>query len=503
MQQLNLFLCIMGWSLWTINCTSFHDSSTDYLSEVDKLVNKGKLYENMNRPDSAYIYYQEAISLLQHHEANEKLIDLYCTIGEILYKHGDYEYAKMEYRKAISHACFTDNKSLLSKFYRMLGKVYGFQKQFDSTLHYYQLAHCLWKQVSQQERADIMNNLSAIYLRMGKLDSALHYNTMALEFNVEKNLRGYDWYARAQIFERYERLDSTVFYLKQLIEDGDAKFKTLGYYHLMNISSQLNDVDSVSYLRNYIYWKDSLDRIDQTVNVANSKLLVEKKRMDKYYQMEKEKYILFFSGLTALTGIIIWFAMSYRKKIIQEEMFLLKENLLKKEKSLHEMENQIFNLQQSNKEKDDELHDLQTAYDKNKHALQKDAEILSLNLHKKGEIISKRLMRLRKFKDCRKRLELAVKDTHHPFTSKDADELFACIFAEFGSYIMDLKYFSLFKKEDDYIYTCTFYIDFSPKEYQLLYHVEDNSIRMKRRRLKEKMEGSIIGNELAKLLFAS
>lgn len=481
-----LALCALLPLLLFSSCTP--SASSYSVSEADSLYIRGLGFEERQQPDSAFLCYQEAIRLLEGSKENERLVELLIKSGEIVHHNRDYLSAKEIYRNAISHAANITDKSLLSKSYRRYGKVCGFMKQYDSTLLYYKEAEKLLPLVCKKEQADIFNNLSALYLQLHNLTKALDYNTRALAYPTDSATRYSNLLSRGRIYADSCLYDSAKFYCHQVAQSHDVVFKVSAYYVMHCLIEKLGIEDTDNYSGLCIYWKDSLNRTDHRVEFLRTKHAYDLQQTKALHQKETSHNRKVFVFLLVICCGVMLFLLHWRKKVSEKS----KATALKEEAKRHA---------QALSMKEADMQDLQTKIESLEASTQKEAEIQASALHQKGNEAAHTITRHKAYKDGRQKLTLAIRKSGHSFNLSDRKALLRAISTAFESYIADLKAISMFKSEDDYLFCCILYLDFTPKELQQLYHVEDNTIRMRRRRLKTKMEASIIGKELAKLLF--
>jgi len=148
------------------------------------LVYCGNAYYQLDRPDSAAIFYNQAESIAEKYTKISELERLFNTLGVIAYSSGNYNKSITYYEKAIStltsHTSY-DN-SFLVTYKNNLASAFKKLKRYKEALSIYQglLAYHI-------ETDKLLHNIGAVYIAMGQGAEAIKY-LQQVKYNNQKKL---------------------------------------------------------------------------------------------------------------------------------------------------------------------------------------------------------------------------------------------------------------------------------------------------------------------------
>lgn len=305
---------------------------------------RGLNCEERHRSDSAFLYYQQAVVLLERgkEDEHERLLRLYHKMGRIMLKHGLDEEAFKYMRRALTHAFHTDNVVEQSKAYREVAGIYGYQGKYDSSMVYYRRAQKLLPRVTIEERSNLYNNLARIYLFKKDLDSALLYNGLAITSFVDSQSLYSDYYTRARIYETIGLNDSARHYYQLAVLTDDLYLKVGTYKRLSRMATSIGWADSSFYTHMLVYWDDSLNWTKKTVEVGRFNFDLRLGETRHSYHVFIGFILFFVLSVIGTFGAVIWRRKRHQRILwdrFRQEHFELKNELFNRKQELSRIAN--------------------------------------------------------------------------------------------------------------------------------------------------------------------
>jgi tetratricopeptide (TPR) repeat protein len=151
-------------------------------ADLDKmLMNTGRTYLELDRPDSSRIYFERSLEIALRIKDKKVVAAVYFNLGDVYSKMEQYDIALTYYRHAIPTFIVDSNYSFLYGSYYSLAKIFDSTQQFDSAFYYSRLALANAKKVrSPVNEAEIAKQLSLLFKREGRFDSAFIYAEMVM-----------------------------------------------------------------------------------------------------------------------------------------------------------------------------------------------------------------------------------------------------------------------------------------------------------------------------------
>ncbi|WP_321437805.1 histidine kinase [uncultured Bacteroides sp.] len=184
----------------------------------------GIYYQAMSQPDSAIIYFKEALKQYILANKKERIPDMYINLGDVFVRKGNYAMGAYYYRKALSKSNslhLTDKMGF--PIYSGLGQIYMELRDFELSDNYFRLAEKFFNSRTLVEKFIYCNNRGN------------HY------YYKEEYAKALPWFKKAQ----------------SLVSKGDYQFYlNLCYLNLGDIFLNLNRQDSVSFYidKSYAYF---------------------------------------------------------------------------------------------------------------------------------------------------------------------------------------------------------------------------------------------------------
>ncbi|HMG91048.1 MAG TPA: ATP-binding protein [Chryseolinea sp.] len=195
-------------------------------------MNIGMCYRELGDYKNSLIYYRKALAL-------SKGLDLYDlgtiwgTIASVYEKNNQYDSAILYATKSYK----IDNK--WSGLLFVLGSAYAKKKEYDSAMYFYRQGLTIAEQNNTQiDLLDIYNGMAGVQIEKFAIDSAIWYSKKALAEQVGKTYplgQLNAAYTLANIFDKQNKSDSTLKYLKIAIALKDSLFnreKTMAVQNL-------------------------------------------------------------------------------------------------------------------------------------------------------------------------------------------------------------------------------------------------------------------------------
>src|SRR5882724_10155332 len=140
----------------------------------------GDAYEHLNLLDSALLFQQQAHTMLKDLPRGTLGSLVLTRLGYIQFRLQNNSGALRYYQDALENASIIGDLLNRGRIQYRIAEVYHKLRQPDSSLHYAHLAFINSQYVSQSTQLNASNLLVKLYSAKGKLDSAFHYQEMAM-----------------------------------------------------------------------------------------------------------------------------------------------------------------------------------------------------------------------------------------------------------------------------------------------------------------------------------
>jgi tetratricopeptide (TPR) repeat protein len=293
----------------------------------------------------------------------------YNNLGLIYKAIGNFEDALVNLKKGASLFAAQNSPTYESSAYLNVGATYIDLQKYDSARFYINRAMAFFEdKKSYYELAAAMGNLAELSYLEGNYREAIAYlhkknvyldsvNGNAVRATIHLRCNGYEDLAHS--YFKIGDLDSAVYYYQ--LEDSLAATQGLLEYRVsanLGVSQVLEKLNnahaSLSYLRKYIAFKDSLDKKENLLEAEKlkaqyeMKLAIEKdnqQQKEKLMAKEREKGILVFISLlllVVLIGVYGLYQRAQKTKLFKEaEEMRLKAEKRKLERDLAVKEREL------------------------------------------------------------------------------------------------------------------------------------------------------------------
>ncbi|MEM5566795.1 ATP-binding protein [Psychroserpens sp. AS72] len=245
----------------------------------------GKSYENLNKEDSALVYYQNALKLFKKIKANENVTKTNLEIYLLLDSQNNIQVDKNKYlQEVLDYAKVTNSKKWLAPYYTNVGINHSKKGNIDSAKIYYNKTLLIAKEIDSSSMtintylnlgslysSKIKNQDSAIYqyneaLRYYFLDT-LNYKNFNIEFNLYNNLgnayrrkkefnTALKYYSKAEELELpkfnrkskkilYSNIDATYYYMGEWESAYDYLYKYDSIKNIINLKEQNSSIADI------------------------------------------------------------------------------------------------------------------------------------------------------------------------------------------------------------------------------------------------------------------
>ena len=251
-----LLICSDGFSQNPLKGLSQNNNLISDFNKLSQqqLYDTGNFFLKKNSIDTALICF----NLILYSPANNNDIEQQSRIADALNRLGVIHTILCDYRSAYKYlidALLLGEKhnisSMQSKVYNNLGNIYAHFHKFDVAKLYYNKALIL----SQDSVlfASILNNLSVVELKNGRIDSAFYYLNESMLINTKLNHEhlGNNLINLALLFQETKQYDSTFYYyfvsLDLARKNEQIELEAEILYSLSNLFLKINKPDSAVY----------------------------------------------------------------------------------------------------------------------------------------------------------------------------------------------------------------------------------------------------------------
>ncbi|WP_040282428.1 tetratricopeptide repeat-containing sensor histidine kinase [Psychroserpens damuponensis] len=244
-----------------------------------------KSYENLNKEDSALVFYQSALKLYKNINDNESVTKTNLEIYLLLDSQNSIQIDKNKYlNEVLDYANNTNSNKWLAAYYSNIGINHSKDGQIDSAKVYYNKTLSLARDIDSAQiiintnlnlgslySSKIKNQDSAIYhydeaLRYYYLDT-LNYKNLNIQFNLYNNLgnayrrkKDYQtaltYYNKAEIIDLpkfnkkskkilYSNIEATYYYMKKWENAYDYLYKYDSIKDIINLKDQNSSITDI------------------------------------------------------------------------------------------------------------------------------------------------------------------------------------------------------------------------------------------------------------------
>lgn len=311
-----------------------------------------------------------SINLATAINSDSLLADGNLVAGHIHANMGSYNKANESYKQALNYFLSKNDSSGISYTYSGLGIIFYDRGENESALKYYLNAEKYWADGESSLKADLWNNIGALYQAQRNFIKAEAYYNKALRFyEIEQ------WWADismvnynlGEMFIGKNELDNAIYHFNKSLDIGkrikSPTEEMWAYYGLYLASKQGNKFEkALQYHEHYRNLNDSLEKAQNAKEVMELEALFNKEQQlkkiknqqltiansEKNYIQEKNKnYIIVIvaAALASLLALFIYFATDGKKrnKELTQQKNIINQSLQEKELLLKEIHHRVKN----------------------------------------------------------------------------------------------------------------------------------------------------------------
>lgn len=259
-----VYLALSAFMVITSRAQSFSKDSIDLIikketgiSEKASLLN---YYADLLADKNTVLatsYANQALLISTQHKLLKEKGKALNNLAWIKYRKGDFTSAFEYSTQALKWNEEMGNLPELAASYRCMASVYNSQTNFKKAIELFKKDLELHTRLSDKKSVGrALNNIAFCFLREKSIDSALHYNQIALSFNQKLNddyLLAFSYRNMGDLFEFNQKNDSARLYYSQAIEKAVKVNSiqlqlTAGYRIGRNLSSEKKYREAIKYL---------------------------------------------------------------------------------------------------------------------------------------------------------------------------------------------------------------------------------------------------------------
>lgn len=469
--------------------STFMISCSGKLQESQYYFELGKVQEERQQLDSAALSYRKAIEVLGNSDNIEQKGKIYNQLGNLFLNAGLYMKAMDAFNKAIKSNLLLPDKTNLSSSLRGKGKSFLYNNKLDSALCYFLKAAELSDQIKNIKEILLINdNLSSVHYFLNQYDKAYLYNQKALSLSKDSTDLFRGWYAKGDILMELQQYDSAWHYYELASRSTSIYTKAGCYWAISELTRTLQLPDSSKYLKLFTIIHDSIERLDQRVQVNSiDSQYLEKKNLVK----ERKSFATLIVFITIVGALLfLFFILRYKKRLKKERNKLEEEQ--KKISLLHEEKLAIQNKLDSQIENEKNIAERAMECERIEQ-IQRD---LITNIKNIAENCTKDFFRQNIYQEIKCKLR---KDSSL-LTNADRRQLYDVITKTYQPFIYNLA--ALLNLSEDDCYVCCLSLSkFTTKEASYLKKISWDAVRSQKTRIKKKNLEILHSLELFEFIF--
>ena len=200
-------------------------------SHIRLLWSLGNKYRG-TMPDTALLYYQQALDISTELKRKEDMVSTYQRIGAMMIRKGSYDQAIEQYLASLEICEEIGNKKGIAKAYNDMGIAYKNQGSYDKAIEYYLLSLRIKEELGDRGgMSSSYNNIAVIYAMQNIDDKAIEYFQKSLEIKEELgNIRGMasSYNNIAIIYARQDVFGEAIEYFQKALEINEETDNKMG-----------------------------------------------------------------------------------------------------------------------------------------------------------------------------------------------------------------------------------------------------------------------------------
>ncbi|MDO4186710.1 MAG: hypothetical protein Q4D30_09570 [Bacteroidales bacterium] len=314
------------------------------------LLYKGCLEDEVNHDEEAITHLQEARLILQNYpeEVGTRRITL-GLLGDLYYQHKHYEDCLPVYQETLG-LCETDRDK--SYTYSDIASYYTMTELQDSALYYHRIDKSYALKTNDSTLiANSFYSLALAFNVFNEKDSLLYYLKVASEYAPIGKLKSQILYTYGKhIYEK--DTEYALSYINQALNYSPSSYSVQKYDEISTLEKDRGNIDAAyDYLQKYVSWLKSLYAKERSVDVQqliydyDTKLQLQ---AEQSKAKQKQIYTITIGSIIGLLLIITSLYFYYQKRhqqlVSQNQIDVLKFDLISLQKSLTSGQNAIDKL---------------------------------------------------------------------------------------------------------------------------------------------------------------
>ena len=286
---------------------------------------QGSVYRDMNDAPRALKAFHQAMDLnVPNYDLQAKA---YNQIGTLFMYQGLYDEVIQVNRKAIELYLQQGKKYKISYALRDIARMYDIKNIPDSALYYYQNAcHTALTDGDSVCYYRILGEVGGFYYKTGNINSAKEALLKVKNNKTYDNLAHVFLYL-GEVYEELQQWDSAYYYYHKTLCEKDIYKSSYAFYNLAWLENHRgNNSEAMKYINRHITLKDSIDKINQTENIAKINALYnyqhtadDNAKLKLANERQKNKVLLSMLAIVC-TAIIVFLIFSYQRKKSKEAL---------------------------------------------------------------------------------------------------------------------------------------------------------------------------------------
>lgn len=286
---------------------------------------QGSVYRDMNDAPRALKAFQQTLDLnVPNYDLQAKA---YNQMGTLFMYQGLHDEVIRVNRKAMELYLIIGKRSKISYFQRDIARMYDIKNMPDSALHYYQDAcHTALADGDSVRYYGILGEIGGFYYKTGNINSAKEALLKVKNNKTSKNLSHVFLYL-GEVYEKLQKMDSAYYYYHKTLYEKDIYKSSYALYNLAWLEYHRgNNSEAMKYINRHIMLKDSIDKINQTENIAKVNALYnyqhtadDNAKLKLANERQKNKALLSLLA-TVFTVTTAFFIFSYQRKKSKEAL---------------------------------------------------------------------------------------------------------------------------------------------------------------------------------------
>ena len=361
----------------------------------------GRVTSDLGDTPQALDYFEHALKALPRDGQLTLRSRILSQMGTLFYRQGMYPEALNMHKKSLSCDSLLGDSAGMIFSLRDIGNCYDMLGKTDSTLRYYRQAYQYSKALQHPELlSDIQDCLSRLYLDKQAYDSARIFLHAALQNGTTQN-KTIIYNTAGMYYQTIGMLDSAAWYYSQVLKSNLLYAKLVASGNQAQIVLAQGDPDAaIQYLRQYLLYTDSIQRITNTEGIRKMYALYnyqlrekENDRLREANMEAKRRNISLIIGILLLiTAAIVyyrkrektWNARLKATEQLKNEAYQQSEQhiqdnekeIARLQAKLQDVEHELQNKEQYLQTKEQELQHLSQNLQTKEHSLQdKEAEL--------------------------------------------------------------------------------------------------------------------------------